>query len=115
MAGTGPGKFYRKGISIVELIQMFPDDSAAEKRWKGNGGGIPSFVQTVARWILAEGPGRVCPIAGESSERRLLDKAAPRLDISQKSAWFMQHRIRQGWQGSETRKLNGPVEGSVSV
>ena len=33
------GKDYRKAISIIELIQMFPDDKTAEKwfidsRWK---------------------------------------------------------------------------------
>lgn len=35
---TGPGKSYRKGITLLELYQMFPDDEAAE-RW---------FVE--ARW-----------------------------------------------------------------
>lgn len=34
----GPGKSYREGISLVELIRMFPDDAAAEawfekQRW----------------------------------------------------------------------------------
>ena len=27
----GPGKSYRKGITIIELLKMFPDDEAAEK------------------------------------------------------------------------------------
>lgn len=27
-----PGKFYRKGLSLIEMIRMFPDDEAAE-RW----------------------------------------------------------------------------------
>lgn len=30
-----PGKHLRKGISIIELFQMFPDDEAAE-RWFGD-------------------------------------------------------------------------------
>lgn len=38
MARKAPGKAHRKGLSIVELTRMFPDDEAAEK-W---------FVQT--RW-----------------------------------------------------------------
>ncbi len=28
---SGPGKHYRKGISIIELFQLFPDDQSAEK------------------------------------------------------------------------------------
>ena len=38
MANKGPGKHYRKGISISEFFKMFPDDKAAEdwftrRRW----------------------------------------------------------------------------------
>lgn len=43
MAQRAPGKAYRKGVSLVELTRMFPDDEAAE-RW---------FIKT--RW-----PGGVC-------------------------------------------------------
>ena len=32
MARNAPGKHYRKGITLVDLFQMFPDDKAAE-RW----------------------------------------------------------------------------------
>ena len=45
MAHSAPGKHYRKGITLVELFQMFPDDATAE-RW---------FVQS--RWP----DGIVCP------------------------------------------------------
>ena len=38
MTYKAPGKYYRKGISIMELMEMFPDDATAEK-W---------FVET--RW-----------------------------------------------------------------
>lgn len=39
MAQKAPGKHFRKGITIIELFQMFPDDKTAEKwfeqsRWK---------------------------------------------------------------------------------
>ena len=30
MAKSAPGKHYRKGITLVELVRMFPDDAAAE-------------------------------------------------------------------------------------
>ena len=38
MANKGPGKAHRKGITMVELMQMFPDDETAanwfvERRW----------------------------------------------------------------------------------
>ncbi len=42
MASNAPGKHYRKGISLIKLMEMFPDDAAAETwfasvRWpKGN-------------------------------------------------------------------------------
>ena len=48
MARNAPGKHFRKGISLVELIRMFPDDAEAE-RW---------FTET--RW--PDGPH--CPYCG---------------------------------------------------
>ncbi len=38
MAHSAPGQHYRKGLSIIEVTDMFPDDATAE-RW---------FVET--RW-----------------------------------------------------------------
>ena len=40
MAKSGPGKHFRKGISLIEITRMFPNDEAAEKwiaqcRWGG--------------------------------------------------------------------------------
>ena len=52
MAQTAPGKHYRKGLSLVELTRMFPDDASAE-RW---------FVET--RWP----DGVTCPYC-DTSER----------------------------------------------
>ena len=48
MAHNAPGKHYRRGLSMVELTKMFPDDEAAE-RW---------FVKT--RWPN----GVACPKCG---------------------------------------------------
>ena len=41
MARNAPGKYFRKGMTVFELINMFPDDTAAEywfinNRWKGD-------------------------------------------------------------------------------
>ena len=31
MAHNAPGKHYRTGLSLVEVIRMFPDDATAEQ------------------------------------------------------------------------------------
>ncbi len=31
MAGMAPGKHYRKGMTLIDLLKMFPDDEAAEQ------------------------------------------------------------------------------------
>ena len=48
MTHRAPGKYYRKGISLIEIFQMFPDDATAEK-W---------FIET--RWP----DGIHCPYCG---------------------------------------------------
>ena len=53
MPHKAPGKYWREGLSLVEIIRMFPDDAAAE-RW---------FVQT--RWP----DGVHCPKCGSTSVR----------------------------------------------
>ena len=30
MAHKAPGKHYREGISLIDLLEMFPDDASAE-------------------------------------------------------------------------------------
>ena len=45
MAYEAPGKHFRKGMSLIEIMRMFPDDATAEE-W---------FVET--RWPL----GPSCP------------------------------------------------------
>ena len=31
MTQKAPGKYFRKGISLIEIMRMFPDDDAAEQ------------------------------------------------------------------------------------
>ncbi len=50
MTHGAPGKHYRKGISLIELLQIFPDDAAAEQ-W---------FMET--RWP----DGIHCPYCGSA-------------------------------------------------
>ena len=36
MAQNAPGKHYRKGISLMKLFEMFPDDETAEQWFVGS-------------------------------------------------------------------------------
>jgi len=141
---TGPGQSYRKDISWIKLMEMFPDDTTAEAwfaqlRW----GDTPTCphcgctnVQTGAQhhmpyrcrnkncrkrfsvrvgtvmqdtkmsyrvwamaiYILDTG------IKGVSSMKLHRD-----LDITQKSAWYLAHRIRESW-NNDLEAFTGPIE-----
>ena len=145
MARKAPGKSFRKGMSLFEITDLFPDDAAAE-RW---------FTET--RW--PDGPH--CPYCGSTNilsgashktmpyrcrERECRKRFSVRtksameasnigyrkwaiafylfatslkgvssmklhrdLRITQKSAWFMAHRIRETWQ-EHGCPFDGPVE-----
>ena len=146
MAHNAPGKHYRKGLSLVEVTRMFPDNETAE-RW---------FVET--RWPT----GVACPKCGSFNiQERPTRKPQPYrcrdcrkdfsvktgtlmhssnvglqawalafylvstgikgtssmklhrdLDITQKSAWHLAHRIRETWsdQGNPVPVFGGPIE-----
>ena len=143
MAGSGPGKSFRKGISLVNLFKMFPNDEAATawfvaQRWpdgircaycdsdnvqentthptmpyrcracrkffsiKSNtvmqSSKLGPQTWALALYLLTTG------LKGISSMKLHRD-----LDISQKAAWFLAHRIRDSYQGEAVRFF-GPVE-----
>ena len=141
---NGPGKSYRKGISLIKALQQFGDDSQAEawfvsRRWpkgihcpkcesdavsarKGNRqtpqyhckGCTANFtVKTgtimhdsplpLSKWALAFYLFST-NLKGVSSMKLHRD-----LDITQKAAWHMAHRIRETW-NDETERMAGPVE-----
>ncbi len=143
MARSAPGKHYRKGISLVKLMGMFPDDDAAE-RW---------FIET--RWPN----GVTCPACkSDNIQERPTRKPQPYrcrgcrkdfslktgtlmqgsplgyrtwalalflyssnlkgvssmklhrdLDVTQKTAWHLAHRIRETW-NDKAAPFAGPVE-----
>ena len=145
MTHKAPGKHFRQGMSLMEIMQLFPDDAAAE-RWF-----------TEVRWL--EGPhcpycGSVNVLSGASHktmpyrcrEKECRKRFSARtksvmeasnigyqkwavafylfatnlkgvssmklhrdLNITQKSAWFMAHRIREACQEQGTM-FAGPVE-----
>ena len=145
MAQSAPGKHWRKGISLVEVMRMFPDDSAAEawfaeRRWGGEphcpkcgslrvatGQKHPTMpyrcrdcrkifsvrtgtvmaesklgyqVWAIAIYLMTTG------IKGVSSMKLHRD-----LNITQRTAWHLAHRIRQTWNAQNTEGLlSGIVE-----
>ena len=144
MPKNGPGKSYRKGISLIEIVKMFDTEEKAEAWFVGQ------------RW--PDGP--VCPFCdSEQVSPRPSRKPQPYrcrtcrkdfsvttgtllhrthlplskwgisfylfatnlkgvssmklhrdLDITQKTAWYMAHRIRQMMENGDAAKFSGPVE-----
>lgn len=146
MSKKGPGRAHREGLSIVELIEMFPDNATAERWFEEQRWPAGRFCPTCAsidtyetkkrkpmpyrcrdcgeyfsvkkgtvmqdsniplrKWALAIYM-MVTGIKGTSSMKLHRD-----LKMSQSSAWFMMHRIREGFiEGTGlSSKLAGPVE-----
>jgi transposase-like protein len=138
-----PGKSFRKGISLIELFEMFPDEDAAQKwfeeqRWPDgvecihcqsknvtavaskkpmpwhcgacrkyfsvrmgtvmSGSKLPLRKWVIAIYLVATS------LKGVSSMKLHRD-----LKITQKSAWFLAHRIREAL-ASGDGLMAGPVE-----
>ena len=145
MAHKAPGKHYREGISLIDLMEMFPDDASAEAwfteiRWPEgphcpycgsvdvlSGASHKTMpyrcrekecrkrfsVRTKSAMEASNIPYRKWAIAfylfatnlkGVSSMKLHRD-----LKVTQKTAWFMAHRIREAWQDRGSM-FNGPVE-----
>ncbi len=143
VAGKGPGKAYRKGISLIEAVKRFDTEEKAEEwfvaqRWP-NGVRCPFCdsddiatpanrkpqpyrcrkcrkhfsVKTetllhaskipLSKWAIAFYLYNT-NLKGVSSMKLHRD-----LGITQKSAWYMSHRIRSMW-GEPEEKFIGPVE-----
>ena len=138
----GPGKAYREGVSLVELMDLFPTDQAAHdwlahQRWHETGrycprcgcvntsenGGVMAYwcpdcrrrfsVRTDTILERSKIPLRSWVIAIYISVTNLKSVSSMKLHrdlgITQKSAWFMSHRIRKAWE-SENGAFSGPVE-----
>ena len=144
MPQKAPGKFHRKGISIIELTEMFPDETSARAwfeaiQWKtgrycGHCGSVDTrevpnekpmpywcrdcksyfSVRTgtvlqnsrlpLRKWVFATYL-YVTSLKGVSSMKLHRD-----LKVTQKTAWFMLHRLREAWDESGIEGILGPVE-----
>jgi len=146
MAHLAPGKYYREGISIMQLTDMFPNEESATKwfesvRWP-NGRVCPhcghehthvasassslpyhcpkcrkqfsaktntAFHRskvTFRQWVFAI-YFEMTHLKGVSSMKLHRD-----IGVTQKTAWFMLHRIREAWnvENKESINFSGPVE-----
>ena len=144
MATNAPGMHFRKGLSLIQLFRMFPDDETAEK-W---------FIHT--RWP----DGMACPHCGSTNvQERTTHKTMPHrcrdcrryfsvkkgtmmkcsnvgyqawiiaiylwttnlkgvssmhlhrdLSVTQRTAWFLLHRIRHAFASEQLTLFDGTVE-----
>ena len=144
MVRKAPGKHFRKGLSLVEITRMFPDDAAAEQwfveqRWPDgvrcpkcgsenvqerptrkpqpyrcrscrkdfsiktdtlmHGSPMGLQVWAIAIYLMTT------HLKGASSMKLHRD-----LNITQKSAWYLAHRIRETWEDNAPELFTDPVE-----
>ena len=139
-----PGKSHRKGLTIIELIEMFPDEKSAtewfenvfwhNKRYCGKCGStrtrpvksgkpMPYWcsdcrsyfsVRTgtaiarshvpLQKWAIAI---YLCLTSLKSVSSLKLRRD---IGVSQPTAWFMLHRIREAWMHDSDDRFNGPIE-----
>ena len=145
MAHKAPGKSDREGISIIELTEMFPDETSAVKwfedtRWPDGerhcghcgstetkevpnakpmpywckscrsyfsvrtGSMLQSSRLPLRKWVFAVYL-YVTNLKGVSSMKLHRD-----LKVTQKTAWFMLHRLREAWDDNGAAPFSGPVE-----
>lgn len=146
MAHKAPGKSFRKGISIIDIFKMFPDDAAAEQwfievRWpdgihcphcgstKVQAGakhktmpfrckdykvcGKRFSVKTKTVMESSNLGYQVWAIATYLLTTSLKSVSSMKLhrdlDITQKTAWTLAHKIRKTYEQDETN-FNGIVE-----
>lgn len=144
MSAKGPGKWERKGITLIELFQRFPDDKAAERwfeqqRWPdgvrycpdcGSCRTSPSTHRTMpyrckaCRQFFSVRKGTVMESSRIGLQKWVIAiymmstslkgtssmKIHRELGITQRTAWYMMQRIREGFLGLQDERMEGPVE-----
>ena len=141
---NAPGKAHREGMSLIELMKMFPTEEAAtawfeDVLWAGErccgkcgsvktstvpnakpmpywcsdcrsyfsvrtGTAIARSNVSLRKWAIAI---YLCLTSLKSVSSMKLHRD---LGVSQKTAWFMLHRIREAWAKQARGAFAGPVE-----
>ncbi len=140
-----PGKSYREGLTLVQMMDMFPTEESAVKWFEDciwpsgnrtcpkcgcdgtrevpNAKPMPYWckscrsyfsVRTSTPMARSNIPMRkwaigiyLCVTSLKSVSSMKLHRD---LGITQTSAWFMMHRIREAWAGKDNDPFDGPVE-----
>ena len=145
MAKKAPGKAHREGLTIVQLMDMFPTEEAATEwfesavwpdgeRYCGKCGStrtreVPNAkpmpywctdcrsyfsVRTGTPIARSNVPLRKWAIAIYLCLTNLKSVSSMKLQrdigVSQPTAWFMLHRIREAWAEDDDDQFDGPVE-----
>ena len=143
MAKKAPGKSHRKGLTIVQLMDMFPTEKAAAEWFESviwpDGRHCPKCgslrtreashkympywctdcrsyfsVKTGTAMQASKIPMRKWAIAIYLCLTSLKSVSSMKLKrdigVSQPTAWFMLHRIREAWGGDSEGPFDGPVE-----
>ena len=143
MAKKAPGKAHRKGLTIVQLMDMFPTEKAATAWFESviwpDGRHCPKCgslrtseashakmpywctdcrsyfsVKTGTATQRSKIPLRKWAIAIYLCLTSLKSVSSMKLKrdigVSQPTAWFMLHRIREAWGGDSEGPFDGPVE-----
>ena len=142
MATKGPGKAHREGIGLIELGEIFPDETAAVEWFESHiwpdgrhcprcgsvetgkaHGDMPYWCPACRRYFSvrvgtamerSKVPLRkwafaiyleMTSLKGVSSMKLHRD-----LKVTQRTAWFMLHRIREAWSIERDGLFAGPVE-----
>ena len=143
MAKKAPGRAHREGVSIVELMDMFPTEKAATEWFETiiwpDGRHCPKCgsvrtreashakmpywctdcrsyfsVKTGTAMQRSKIPLRKWAIAIYLCLTSLKSVSSMKLQrdigVSQPTAWFMLHRIREAWAEDDDDQFDGPVE-----
>ena len=142
MSKSAPGKSHREGMTLIQLMDMFPTEEAATEWFEGviwpEGRHCPKCgskrtcnashrkmpywcsdcrsyfsVKTGTAMQASKVPLRKWAIAIYLVMTSLKSVSSMKLQrdigVSQPTAWFMLHRIREAWAGSD-EPFDGPVE-----
>lgn len=143
MAKKAPGKAHREGLTVVQLMDLFPDEATATawfesviwpdgrhcpkcgglRTCKASHAKMPYWctdcrsyfsVKTGTAMQRSKIPLRKWAIAIYLCLTSLKSVSSMKLQrdigVSQPTAWFMLHRIREAWGDNDGQPFDGPVE-----